>query len=217
MATPYIQVRLDTAPSTQDLARGWMRDLPVLVIASRQTAGRGRSGAAWDNAPRGLAVSLAFEAPPTDARPFSLMAGVAAARATSGFRLKWPNDLMAGSDKAGGILVERSGSCVVVGFGLNLWWPDPPEGYRALWNEDPGPSRHLEIGSLWGAELMRLVSSPGWPRDEYVRLCSTLGREISWEPDGRGLALEVDQEGGLVVETSTGRRVLNSGAVRHVR
>ena len=36
------------------------------------------------------------------------------------FQLKWPNDLMLGGDKLAGILLERSGDRVVVGFGVNL-------------------------------------------------------------------------------------------------
>ncbi|HEX5696965.1 MAG TPA: hypothetical protein VFZ15_11300, partial [Acidimicrobiia bacterium] len=60
MATPYLQLRRDEVPSTQDLARSELDRLPTVVIAERQTAGRGRTGAAWLTAPRALAASLAL-------------------------------------------------------------------------------------------------------------------------------------------------------------
>ncbi|HEX6220664.1 MAG TPA: biotin--[acetyl-CoA-carboxylase] ligase [Acidimicrobiia bacterium] len=218
MATPYFQLRFDSVPSTQDVARDHFDDLPLLVFAAGQTKGRGRSGSDWRNADRSLAVSLIFEHEPSDHRPFSLMAGVAAVRATDGTRLKWPNDVLTGDNlKVGGILVERDESTTVVGLGLNLWWPEPPEGTGALYESDPGPDRHAEIGALWGAELMDLVESDGWPLDEYRQSCVTLGREIVWEPDGRGRAIDVARDGALVVDVGGSEARLVSGAVRHVR
>ena len=128
MATPYLQLWAEEVASTQDLARSELDSLPVVVAAQRQTAGRGRGGAPWLSAPRALAVSLAFRPPDDDLRPFSLMAGVAAARGLEGVSLKWPNDLMAGGAKVGGILVERADE-VVIGMGVNLWWPGCPRGH----------------------------------------------------------------------------------------
>jgi len=216
MATPYLQLREDEVASTQDLARAELHRLPVVVAAQRQTAGRGRGGAAWLSAPRALAVSLAFHPADEDLRPFSLMAGVAAARCLEGVSLKWPNDLMAEGAKVGGILVERADE-VVIGMGINLWWPEAPEGMGALRDVDPGPELHVRVAGLWAAELMRLIDGVGWPVDEYRALCSTLGREISWEPDGRGTAVDITGDGALVVESSGARRTLTSGAIRHVR
>ena len=92
MATPYLQFWEEEVSSTQDVARSRLATLPVVVVARRQTAGRGRAGAAWENAPRSLAVSAAFHAE-GDQRPFSCMAGVAAARAIPCANLRgsrWP-------------------------------------------------------------------------------------------------------------------------------
>ncbi len=216
MATPYIQIRLERVPSTQDVARAEFERLPLLVIAAEQSAGRGRSGATWETAPRALAVSLAAGVGEDD-RPFSLMAGVAACRVIDNIQLKWPNDLMQGESKVGGILVERSSHLVLIGIGINLWWPGPPDGYGSLFTDDPGTDLHIELGALWGAEMMRLIDDTGWPRDEYIASCATLGREITWEPSGRGQVIGLDRSGALVVETPEGTRVIPSGAVRHVR
>jgi BirA family biotin operon repressor/biotin-[acetyl-CoA-carboxylase] ligase len=144
------------------------------------------------------------------------MAGVAAARGLEGVSLKWPNDLLTGGAKVGGILVERADE-LVIGMGVNLWWPDAPEGMGALHEDDPGPGLHAQIAGLWAAELMRLIELDGWPIDEYRSLCSTLGKEISWEPEGQGTAIDVTGEGALRVETPGGPQTLTSGAIRHLR
>jgi BirA family biotin operon repressor/biotin-[acetyl-CoA-carboxylase] ligase len=217
MATPYLQFWEDEVSSTQDLARSRLEELPVVVAARRQTAGRGRSGATWETAPRAVAVSAATRLADEDQRPFSLMAGVAAARAIGGLALKWPNDLITDGSKVGGILVERSSGVLVVGMGVNLWWPDPPDGVAALRDTDPGEDAHAPMAGLWGAELFSLIEEDGWPMEEYRSLCDTLGREITWEPHGAGRAIDVDPGGGLVVETDSRRETLVSGAIRHLR
>jgi BirA family transcriptional regulator, biotin operon repressor / biotin---[acetyl-CoA-carboxylase] ligase len=117
--------------------------LPLWVMAERQSAGRGRSGRAWQSETGNLHASLAFaaQAPLNRAGELSLVAGIALIEAirtisplaqTIGLRLKWPNDLLIGTAKAGGILVEtttargeptfhgRSGFLAVIGFGLNV-------------------------------------------------------------------------------------------------
>ena len=216
MATAYLQLRRDSVPSTQDVAREAVDTLPVLVMAREQTAGRGRSGSGWVNADRALAVSLAFHREPGDNRPFSLMAGLAIARVASQVELKWPNDVLKGDLKVGGILVEGSDDVVVIGLGLNLWWPDPPEGAAGLLDEDPGEGLFGEVGGLWGAELMGLVDGRGWPLDEYRARSVTVGRDITWEPSGSGRAVDVANDGGLVVEADGVTETIYSGAVRHI-
>jgi biotin-(acetyl-CoA carboxylase) ligase len=73
------------------------------------------------------------------------------------------------------------------------------------------------MGALWAAELLRLLDGDGWPIDEYRSACSTIGRAITWEPDGRGVAVAVDNDGSLVVESDVGRQNLHSGSVAHIR
>lgn len=217
MATPYLQLKHDEVRSTQDLARSELDELPVLVLARSQSEGRGRFGARWETAPRGVAASLALRVSEGERRPMSLMAGVAAVRALDVVTLKWPNDIMVGEVKSGGILVERTGDIVVIGMGLNLWWPDAPNGFGAMHQADPGEEASAQTGALWGAELMRLLDEPDWPIEEYRRHCQSLGRAITWEPDGSGKAIDVDEGGGLIVEVDGDRTVVSSGAVRHVR
>lgn len=194
-----------------------MGDLPLLVVSARQTRGRGRTGAEWENADRAMAASLALRVPDGDRRPLSLIAGVAATRVVESASLKWPNDVLVGDLKMGGILVERSRDVAVVGLGLNLWWADPPAGTGGVFDADPGTSAHRDIAGLWGAELMDLLVGGEWPRDEYVAACATLGRDITWEPHGTGRAVGVEDDGALIVETAEGIEAIHSGAVHHVR
>lgn len=223
---PYETLILDRTSSTQDVVRRRMgTTVPLLVVARYQTEGRGRSGADWVTAPRALAASLGLRLswPSSAWPPVTLIAGVAALRALGGravgITLKWPNDLMKGNHKLGGILTEASGGLVVVGWGANLHWPDPPIGRGALFSSDPGPDAAAEFAGRWAEELIGLVSatSQDWPYDEYRRLCSTIGQEVTWVPDGKGRAVDVSREGGLVVATSRGHVTLVSGAVSEVR
>ncbi|HVN99518.1 MAG TPA: biotin--[acetyl-CoA-carboxylase] ligase [Steroidobacteraceae bacterium] len=102
------------------------------LAAEYQSAGRGRNARRWFAPPGGaLCLSLAwsFAALPRHAAALSLAVGVCARRALAGLapsevRLKWPNDLLVGERKLGGILIElraESGgpAYVVIGVGIN--------------------------------------------------------------------------------------------------
>ena len=221
MATPYSLVTLDVTDSTQDEARSRYDGVPVLVVAGTQRNGRGRLGRHWVNAPRAVAASLRMEAgwPATRLSLIPLLAGLAAARAIPA-GLKWPNDLIIADRKVGGILSEADDDTVTVGLGVNLWWPEPPEGVTALYVNDPGPDERVAVANRWAVALIDLIEEgpDAWPRQEYVDRCLTIGQEITWEPDGHGVAVDLDPDGGLVVSFgSAGRTVIHSSEVAHVR
>lgn len=115
--------------STQDVARETVRQGavgPVLVVAQRQSGGRGRRGRRWLHAPGGLAFTIAVETPPDASSAWPTMAaalGTARAiEAHTGIALgiKWPNDLVHGGRKVGGVLAEAHGPWSLVGVGLNV-------------------------------------------------------------------------------------------------
>src|SRR5690606_21943636 len=120
--------------STNDFARTLATDAApagTVVLAERQLSGRGRSGRPWASPP-GLGVYLSFVARPDPAvlPTYPLSAALAVAQAldrwTAGtVKVKWPNDLLLGNRKFGGILCEASwaGSTLghaIVGVGLNV-------------------------------------------------------------------------------------------------
>lgn len=116
--------------STNDRARALVREgspLPALVVADRQSAGRGRRGRRWvSDMPLGLWCTVARSWTGGDLGPLTLRAGLAAARGVEsvvrGLRIevKWPNDLLVSGRKLGGILCERAGGAVLVGIGINV-------------------------------------------------------------------------------------------------
>jgi len=149
-----------------------------------------------------------------------LVAGLAARDAAGEeVQLKWPNDLVLGGRKVGGLLVEAEGTTVTIGLGLNLWWPDPIDGAGALLRADPGVEAPDWIAEHWADLLLeRLSAGPRqWGRDEYSGVCTTLGKEITWHSDGTGTAVAISDDGGLVVTTPGGETVLRSGEVSEIR
>jgi BirA family biotin operon repressor/biotin-[acetyl-CoA-carboxylase] ligase len=197
-------VHLESVPSTQDVAR----DLPVgsIVIADHQTAGRGRLEHRWE-APPGTELLVSFVLAPNPL--LSLAAGVAAAEACGqGVRLKWPNDLLLGGRKVGGILVEANPSKAVCGIGINLTWAP-----------DTGASLNEPRDEL----LERLRISVGrWssaPADAVLarwrELSDTLGRKVRVQLPDRafeGVAQDVNERGELVVDGV----VVSAGSVTHL-
>ena len=104
-----------------------------VLLAEYQSAGRGRRGRTWLAPPGGsicLSFSWTFADVPRDLSALGLVIGVCARRALIGLggrdvSLKWPNDLLVGSRKLGGILIElraeaQGPTCVIVGIGLNV-------------------------------------------------------------------------------------------------
>lgn len=129
----------------------------TVVLAGRQRKGRGRTGRSWYS-PRDRGVYLSMVFHPRDLAhpaPMSILAGLGCAEAMEagipGLRpmLKWPNDLMAGNGKFGGILAEAAWSdaaprYLVVGVGVNVrpLRRDAPEEVRLR-----GTSIDEEVGS----------------------------------------------------------------------
>jgi BirA family transcriptional regulator, biotin operon repressor / biotin---[acetyl-CoA-carboxylase] ligase len=98
------------------------------LVALDQQSGRGRQGRIWVSVPGNFYGSTLVQLRPGDpaAQTLSLAAGLALAEAVDvavagqPLLLKWPNDLLLAGRKLGGILLERSGDRIAVGFGVNL-------------------------------------------------------------------------------------------------
>jgi BirA family transcriptional regulator, biotin operon repressor / biotin---[acetyl-CoA-carboxylase] ligase len=93
------------------------------LVAARQTAGRGRQGRVWDSPTGNFYGSTLVTVRPDDPSigGLSLAAGLGLCTAVGDpASLKWPNDLLIHDAKVAGVLLERSGDHVVIGFGINL-------------------------------------------------------------------------------------------------
>jgi BirA family biotin operon repressor/biotin-[acetyl-CoA-carboxylase] ligase len=99
------------------------------LVADRQRAGKGRQGREWFDGSGNFMGSTVVRPAPGDPPPQSLalLAGLALYEAVvpllaapGALSLKWPNDLLLGSAKLSGILLEGAGDAVIVGIGVNL-------------------------------------------------------------------------------------------------
>jgi BirA family transcriptional regulator, biotin operon repressor / biotin---[acetyl-CoA-carboxylase] ligase len=137
----YLEETSSTNQVLVDRARAGATD-GLVVVADRQSAGRGRHQRSWVSPPVGsLLCSVLFrpeQLPLDQLYNLTSIVALAARRACIGFgggdvSLKWPNDLITSSGKLAGVLAELVVSTppsVVVGIGCNLFWPPgwpPPE------------------------------------------------------------------------------------------
>ncbi len=222
MDTHYARVVLPTAESTQDEAATRFTGEPLLVVASHQTTGRGRFDREWVEPDRGLFASLAFEPswPVGDWGLIPLVAGLAMRGAIDetcslDVGLRWPNDLMSGQAKVGGILVEASEARVVVGCGVNLWWAEPIAGAAAIVATDPGPDAAAALAAIWTVRFLERLAAESslWGRHEYESASTTLGKKVAYAR-GRGVAVGIDDNGALLVDTADGVISVHSGEIR---
>ena len=219
--------------STNDEARRLARaGAPegTLVVAEHQTAGRGRLERRWESPPgssRLPSLSLCPSLAPAQAQCLTMICGLAvveAVEATVGVAagLKWPNDVVAGGAKLGGILaeIELQGQALayaVVGVGLNvnLDPADLPAGLvtpatsLAQLVGRPVPRLPLLQAFLRAVERRTLALRAGHsPHEEWAARLVTLGRQVT--VSGAGLALNgraegVGPDGALLVRLADGR------------
>ena len=241
--------RLDVVESTGStnadlLARhGAGEDIDgAVLIAEHQSAGRGRNGRRWSTPPRSqIALSVGVSAAGVPAASWGwlpLLTGVAvvdAVRATAGIdaTLKWPNDVLVGEGKLGGILAEVAApdSVIVVGLGLNVTLkPDEAPDARATSLLMLG-STMLDRSALLGAVLAELSAridrwrSAGGPDtgliDDYRRRSVTLGNRVrATLPGDReivGTATDLDELGQLHIDTGSQIVAVSAGDITHLR
>jgi BirA family biotin operon repressor/biotin-[acetyl-CoA-carboxylase] ligase len=202
---------------------------PVLLVAERQTAGRGRLGRSWQaQAGASLTFSLGVPLAPADWSGLSLAVGVAVADALHpDVRLKWPNDLWLADRKLGGILIETVALAgggparfAVVGIGINL--APPPAGGLST---PPAALGELLPGLDAGEVLLRIAPglvqavqafagagfAPVQPR--FGARDALAGRAVQLSDGTAGTARGVSEAGALLVHTAAGVVAVTSAEV----
>jgi BirA family biotin operon repressor/biotin-[acetyl-CoA-carboxylase] ligase len=212
-----------------------------VFIAERQTEGRGRGGNSW-HSDRGaiyMSVVLRPTLPANDILVLSLATGLAVSLAVEHVcgvapDLRWPNDIMLGEKKLGGILCEMNADAsrvrhAVVGIGLNVNQGEFPPEIR-----ESATSVFLETGKQWPrpqlivtllqaleAEYSPLQRSPA----EVIKTCIARfekrssyarGKRVKVADEYEGVTNGLDERGFLRVQTATGPRLVISGGVRPV-
>ena len=216
----------------------------LIVIAKRQTAGRGRKERPWLSPIGGLYFSIVLRPRlGTENAPLlGLLGACAVSRSLNGLGvsrvgLKWPNDVLIGRSKIAGILSEAvyigdDPAGVAIGIGVNQNCPvsDMPPGLQ--W---PTTSVIDEIGEETSIEallcsivneidsLLQVVerdSSFAAVLDEWREVSSTLGARVRIHEDGMttdGVAKDIGSDGALIVETEDGLVNVLLGDVSHLR
>lgn len=223
----------DTVDSTNNIAKELPAgDLPVMVIANKQEAGRGRLGRSFASpAGTGLYMTVALR-PHFDLSKslyVTMAAAVAVCRAiekTAGIkaRIKWVNDLFIGGKKVCGILTEAQTNfetgkidSLIIGIGVNCFPGSFPEELKEIVGAVSPQKNSFSRGELAAEifnELMEVLNdldSRSFLR-EYRTKCFVLGKNILLHSavnsrPVRARAIDIDENGGLVVEYMEGRRM----------
>jgi BirA family biotin operon repressor/biotin-[acetyl-CoA-carboxylase] ligase len=204
---------------------------PTLLIAEHQSAGRGRLGRVWSSEDEagaaGLTFSLGLPLQPRDWSGLSLAVGLSLAHSLHpSVGLKWPNDLWLNERKLGGILIETAAVAgaaprqVVIGVGLNLRSPHlaglstPAVGLDTL---EPQADAQAVLRRLALPLVQALLA---FERHGFAPLQATFaardvlhGRAVQLSDGTQGVALGVDVDGALRLQTPTGVQRVTSAEV----
>lgn len=235
---PFRLLRRESVESTNDevrqLAQAGAAD-GLIVLAERQTAGRGRRGAAWFS-PAGESLAFSILVRPTEPKALwprlALAAGLAVAEAVETFGLsagiKWPNDVWIGQRKVAGILVEAAADFAVVGIGLNVNPTSfPPEVSQIATSLSLEASQVFSRAEVLGAIIRQFsVRRPQIGRDfddllDAVRLrCVLSGKRVSLSTVNGpriGVVEGIAAGGELLLRTENGlERLIQADEVRVV-
>ena len=221
--------------STQLLLAGSTLPEGAVAATEHQTAGKGRHGCAWSDAPASALLASVLLRPPAERRlpELSLVAAVAAAEAIDAAtglyaQIKWPNDVMLNRRKVAGILSELSEGAVIVGIGINV--NQTREELPQDAPTEPGSLRTLtgttyDRAALLGSLLLRLERAYDlWLAGGLDALYPEIGARdflrgrrvtVDGEP---ATALQILRDGRLeVAENGHQTRVVESGEVRFLR
>lgn len=220
----FFQETGSTMDEAMVMARKGCADFTV-VVAQRQTRGRGRMQRTWQSADGGLYFTVVVR--PDIPMMLAGLVNLAAAVDMAGLLrslyqvdacLKWPNDILVDNHKLCGLLsqLEAEGDQVAhmnIGIGLNV--NNLPEteapiaiSLKALLGR-PVPRREILVGFLNVFEKRMLTFDPHVVIDEWKSKNVTLGRRvrvITVKNMVEGTAVDVDSHGGLILELSDGTR-----------
>lgn len=227
-----IRVVTETGSTNADLAAAVRAGERVAegdwLVADRQHAGKGRQGREWFDGSGNFMGSTVVRPGPGDppAQSLALLAGLALYEAVvtllaapGALSLKWPNDLLLGSAKLAGILLEREGEAVIVGVGVNLAAAPPltDRAVIALAQLGPAPDRDrfaADLAEHFGRELERWRTYGLEPLlRRWQQVAHPLGAPLQvHEPGGQWVA---GAFGGLAADGSLLLR-LEDGTIRPI-
>lgn len=228
---------------------------PILLVAEKQTAGRGRLGREWHDLTLrtetlpALTFSLGLPLSPLNWSGLSLAVGLSIATSLHAeLGLKWPNDLWLNDRKLAGILIETCAvgnqRFVVIGVGINITEITEPQVAQNL------PTPQLRRPPAWLQELLPDINAPeallriapdlvktllifaeqGFApfqarflqrdvlRNRQINVDDNMGESNNKTSGSKtsgisGIALGVNRNGELEVQTMLGKKTINSSEV----
>lgn len=206
------------------------RGEPVLLVAERQSAGRGRLGRGWASAPGdSLTFSLGLPLAPRDWGGLSLAVGVTVAEALHPrIGLKWPNDLWLDGRKLAGILIETAGVTpdtgqaryAVIGIGINIRAPGggayatPPAALAELLPEAGPPAVFARVAPPLAGAVKAFETFGYEPfRARFEARDALRERAVVLSDGTTGTAHGTTEAGGLLVHTAAGMVAVTSAEV----
>ncbi len=237
----YTVFRFKEIDSTNDCAKRMVEEnvpFPFVVLSDEQTKGRGRSGRNFFSPKGGFYYTYTFEAKVGlekyyESIPLTIIAAVATANAVEKVAkvttsIKWVNDILLDGKKVGGILTEgifgNQGEprAVAIGIGINLRPQVFPEGIKDIATSLNWDSEDSLLVKEITENIQELLKRAENPEDKeeilgiYKEKCSTIGQMVSFQLEGQevqGRALDLDNNGQLIVELEDNRRVTFFGEV----
>ncbi len=225
-----------TNATAGQMARQGSREGTV-IVAEEQTQGRGRNGRSFLSPPGGIYISVILrpKIPPPAAGRLTLAAAVAVCQALEDVadvraQIKWPNDILLPGGKVSGILLELAGredrvDFVVVGVGVNVL--TAPEGVGAI-SLRQAAGREVRRAEVVQAVVRHLDQTyvafrdGAWPDllARWKRRAVTLGQTVRVRTFGEvvaGTAVDVTEDGALVIRQGDSLRTVLAGDVETVR
>ena len=219
--------RFETLPSTSDYAkekRAEKQDL--IVVAKRQTSGRGTKGRSFDSTLGGLYVSiLTFPKKLPTKYAFRIMQTTATAVCETlkifgvNPQIKWPNDILVNGKKICGILIENtfSGELVsssIVGIGINVFNVLPDELKEIATTLEEVIGEKIAVEEVEKILLKKLSKATIWRKyPQYVGFIGEDVKLLCGEKEILAKVLGVDDEGNLLAKTANGEEKFSSAEV----
>ena len=217
----------ETASTNSDALTEPRPLLPSLLVAERQTDGRGRGGHQWSSRPSDLTFSLILDPQALKRTGWvSLCTGFAVALTCEQFGcrfvgIKWPNDVVVWDRgqlrKLAGVLVETRPDRLVIGVGVNVPKVEAHFSDRTSIADESGivPDRTALLSELVSRTIDAVTSGNRSALHQQIERRNVLkGRAVAADV-GRGLAGGIDPSGRLEVVSDDGdRRLVSSGSVR---
>ncbi len=224
---------LDQVSSTNDTAKEKARENApegTLIIAKRQTAGKGRYGRTFHSPGNGNIYMSILLKPIIDVKDASFMTITAAVAVNQAIReicgidskIKWVNDIYIGSKKVCGILTEAgfemetsSLNYVIAGIGINISAHQLPDEIKDIACDIQSNAsktfsvNHLIAEILNNFEDLYFADSKQKIIENYRTMSCVLGNKITFEKDGIkqvGFAQEIDDNGALIVALECGKQ-----------